>query len=860
MNEIILTSSVLILIIAALRRVLRGHITPTLQYALWLLVALRLLIPGTLFTAPVIALGLAEDIRSAVVESFPEETPQSITPAPPVSIPEQTITIEPLPAPDHNNETNRAPAPQVIPTPAPSTIDWRDVIWKAGMIVTGSALFVSNLVFFLKLRRSRQRISDDNLPVSCPVPVYYVQDLASPCLFGLKSAIYVNQAAIAPQHLRHVIAHELIHRRHGDHFWALLRCICLAVHWYNPLVWWAAILSRRDCETSCDSAVLHRLGDTSAIHYGETLLAMLTAAPASILHTATTMRASKQTMAERLKLIVHRPRMMKLTVVAIALVAMSTVMFTFGGCSDDTDTNDPSSDISDTNDTVQSEQDKQTESSDQTNDEGKLTPPDGGFGYIPSPTYAHPSGLFTMKLPNDCPVVTVESEDGVSFYDSAVYQSGSEDGWILSVQPQPADWNGNQNPTLTLATFDPNGTQQVYVLEYSEAYQEQFTDLRDWITASFTLQATAELFSRLIHDNYEENLALAISYLPYLNWRNYRELYDFLPGIEPLQTALWQFANSGEASWGQYHDMLSMTNDGLDGAFSQNLADIFTALFINNQERFLSVVNSVYITDTERTRIAGYVKYELESEPTENDSEEITFSDAEVANSLSRSYGSSVWSEGSPEGLTLTLTGDWTLDGIKAALFAAVSEHVTGTLLEGDLAGIEIGYGFRFPDEMRDGVSMTVPFYAIYQDQDAYTLPSGQLFYRGGRTGELNATIQLVGEGITGPIDEEFAKGQAIYALLEQLVTIDEITASLQAEQFGLLDAVCAAVEQRIIDAGLSDICRTSSMSCGQHYNPLWCNVGYEQSVDYSVTLMYTEGEQTYTYTFRRTVTLITVE
>lgn len=59
MTEIILTSSVLILVLAALRRVLGGRIPPGAQYALWLLAAARLLIPGTLFSAPVSVMGAA---------------------------------------------------------------------------------------------------------------------------------------------------------------------------------------------------------------------------------------------------------------------------------------------------------------------------------------------------------------------------------------------------------------------------------------------------------------------------------------------------------------------------------------------------------------------------------------------------------------------------------------------------------------------------------------------------------------------------------------------------------------------------------------------------------------------------------
>ena len=58
MTEMILTSSVLMLAIILLRRVLRGRMAPGLQYALWLLAALRLLLPGSLFPAPVSAAGL----------------------------------------------------------------------------------------------------------------------------------------------------------------------------------------------------------------------------------------------------------------------------------------------------------------------------------------------------------------------------------------------------------------------------------------------------------------------------------------------------------------------------------------------------------------------------------------------------------------------------------------------------------------------------------------------------------------------------------------------------------------------------------------------------------------------------------
>ena len=70
MTEMILPSSVLILAVILLRRALRGRIAPGLQYALWLLAALRLLIPGPLFPAPVSAAG-PSPMRATAASSPP---------------------------------------------------------------------------------------------------------------------------------------------------------------------------------------------------------------------------------------------------------------------------------------------------------------------------------------------------------------------------------------------------------------------------------------------------------------------------------------------------------------------------------------------------------------------------------------------------------------------------------------------------------------------------------------------------------------------------------------------------------------------------------------------------------------------
>ena len=82
MKEILLTSSFLILALSLLRRLLRGRISPTLQYALWLLVAARLLIPGSLFPSPVSVVGAASNLQTALQEAVSDRQTVSAAPRP----------------------------------------------------------------------------------------------------------------------------------------------------------------------------------------------------------------------------------------------------------------------------------------------------------------------------------------------------------------------------------------------------------------------------------------------------------------------------------------------------------------------------------------------------------------------------------------------------------------------------------------------------------------------------------------------------------------------------------------------------------------------------------------------------------
>ena len=73
--EVLVSSSVLILALSAMRLVLRGKISPRLQYGLWLLAAVRLLVPVSIGESPASVMNYVPE--QAMVQAL-EQTPAPV--------------------------------------------------------------------------------------------------------------------------------------------------------------------------------------------------------------------------------------------------------------------------------------------------------------------------------------------------------------------------------------------------------------------------------------------------------------------------------------------------------------------------------------------------------------------------------------------------------------------------------------------------------------------------------------------------------------------------------------------------------------------------------------------------------------
>lgn len=329
MTEWIVTSCVLIAVVLGIRFLLKNRISGRLRYGLWLLVLIRLLTPFSLPSG------------ISVMNLLPEKTPEQVTVGyvdyelPDIAVAEPNPDLPPDlwqaiyedNLQEYNQQIQQAKADTGTPVTLGSVLI---AVWVVGIAVTGCVLLICNCRFALRLRANRERldISDTSLPV------YITDCVQTPCLFGIfKPAIYLTPELSDQQTLRHVLLHELTHRRHLDHIWSALRCVCLALHWYNPLVWVAAVLSKQDAEVACDEAVIRQLGEDNRSAYGKTLVDMTCTGQREkgLLVAATTMVSGKNVLKERVIRIASNPKTKMYALLAVILAASIAVGCTFTG-------------------------------------------------------------------------------------------------------------------------------------------------------------------------------------------------------------------------------------------------------------------------------------------------------------------------------------------------------------------------------------------------------------------------------------------------------------------------------------------------------------------------------------------------
>ena len=253
----VLTVSALIVVVLLVRAIFKNRVPKRMLYALWLVVLLKLCLPGTLVSLPVLP---AED---AAVPAQSAERP--VQTAPVIQRPAQTVTKPQTPAQQPVSPVQETAKPAAKPL---TTAQILQIAWFSGSALLGLWLFGAWAVFTIRLHRDRRFLGKRG--GTC---IYVSGAVKSPCLAGLIPAVYLTEDVLQADEAELILRHELTHLRHLDFLWSLCRTAAVTVYWWNPFIWLAAICSKRDAELACDEAVAAKLPESKRLAYARAILA-----------------------------------------------------------------------------------------------------------------------------------------------------------------------------------------------------------------------------------------------------------------------------------------------------------------------------------------------------------------------------------------------------------------------------------------------------------------------------------------------------------------------------------------------------------------------------------------------------------
>ena len=251
-----LTLSALIAAVLLVRAAFKNRVPKRLLYALWLVVLLKLCLPGTAYALPL----LPAEQTAAV-----QQTEAPAQPAPAAQQPTQAAAQPQTPAQQPASQPQEAAKPAAA---MPLVTEPVLVIWFCGSALLGLWLLLTWLVFTVRLRRSRRFLGRRGR-----VRIYAAGSISSPCLAGLIPAVYLTEDVVQSDAAELILRHELTHLRHLDPLWSFCRAAAVTVYWWNPFVWLAALISGRDAELACDEAVAAKLAPAQRVAYARAILA-----------------------------------------------------------------------------------------------------------------------------------------------------------------------------------------------------------------------------------------------------------------------------------------------------------------------------------------------------------------------------------------------------------------------------------------------------------------------------------------------------------------------------------------------------------------------------------------------------------
>ena len=290
---------------------LRRHVRAKALYVVWLILALRLVVP--------VDLSLPEPAVTVEAPSYqvalPARTPSANLPA--------GAQIEEPSAVVGQTAPEAASAVRTIPVTALLSALWLFGVLAAALVQGGGYLLARRRL----LRDARPDLEAEaqagqtaaSLGLKRAVPVRRSRQISTPMVLGLLRPVLLLPEGQEVDEV--VLCHELTHLKRLDLAYKALLVAACWLHWFNPLVWWMSRAASENLELCCDDDVAAGRDAAFRRKYGELLLSTAEEKPGPTL--SSRFGGSKQAMRDRLtNLFVKKKRGRLLACTAVAVLIL----------------------------------------------------------------------------------------------------------------------------------------------------------------------------------------------------------------------------------------------------------------------------------------------------------------------------------------------------------------------------------------------------------------------------------------------------------------------------------------------------------------------------------------------------------
>lgn len=296
--ETSLVGSLLVVLILALRLLIKNHMKKSIIYYLWFILIVKLLIPFS--PESKFSIYNFVDINTEESLTLEGKNIQNQINNKPISDISIMSNLNSLEINDKTNYENNKDGDTVsknlnnsITEIGKNNFQFKQILF-AIWLSTFSIILIKIITSYIKLQmnllREYKKYNNYDLNISIEeeikllsinnkVKIRISNEIGSPCLCGIlhpKILIPLKLASnMNEREKKYIILHELCHYKRKDVFIAWLSSFIKAIHWFNPIIYLGLNIMRSDCEEACDEMVLSKLNNNENRDYGNAIINVL---------------------------------------------------------------------------------------------------------------------------------------------------------------------------------------------------------------------------------------------------------------------------------------------------------------------------------------------------------------------------------------------------------------------------------------------------------------------------------------------------------------------------------------------------------------------------------------------------------